>query len=171
MKTINLTRIFILLFALQLYSCAPSTERKSVDIDFNLSGDMLFEGANTLQFSGESQLEVITSELALNSEALENAVVSSAVLTLDDPTKAITESLLLQVVSNNNELITIGTLSPLPEGNEMTLTLAEETSILDYLTDEGLTWVLDLNLTEDHMAEMNISAAVSLNIDYIPNAD
>lgn len=168
MKTINLTRIFILLIALQVYSCAPSTERKSVEVDLALSGEMLFEGANTLQFSGELQLEAITSELDINSESLERAVLSSAVLTLDNPSRAITESLLLQVVSNNNELITIGTLSPLPAGNEMTLTLAEETSILDYLKDDGLTWVLDLNLTADHMDEMNIFAAIGLNIDYLP---
>ncbi|MCZ4410476.1 hypothetical protein O3Q51_16790 [Cryomorphaceae bacterium 1068] len=140
-------------------------------MDLALSGDMLFEGANTLQFSGESQLEVITSELNINSEALESALVSSAILTLDDPTRAITESLLLQIVSDNNELITIGTLSPLPEGNKMTLSLAEEPAILNYLKDEGTTWVLDLNITEEHMDEMNISAAVSLNVDYVPTAN
>jgi hypothetical protein len=90
-------------------------------------------------------------------------------LNLDDSSREITESLLLQLVSDNQMLITIGTLSPLPSGNAMTLSLSEDTSILPYLKDDGLTWVLDLNINEDQMDEMNVLGTLSLTVDYIPS--
>ena len=152
-----------------LSSCGPSASTETVDIQLKLAGEMLFEGANTLQFSGESHLKELADELGAEIGDIKNVAVSSAVLNLDDSSREITESLLLQLVSDNQMLITIGTLSPLPSGNAMTLSLAEDTSILPYLKDDGLTWVLDLNINEDQMDEMNVLGTLSLTVDYIPS--
>jgi hypothetical protein len=38
--------------------------------------------------------------------------------------------------------------------------------LLPYLKDEGMAWVLDLNLTEDHMDMMRAKGEVKLNIEY-----
>jgi hypothetical protein len=72
-------------------------------------------------------------------------------------------------VSDNKELVTIGTLNPLPEAAQLSLSLAQNTSILPYLKDKGTTWVLDLNIAEDYMDEMVVNAKLKLSVDYIPN--
>ena len=168
MKTAFLSRIPLFVLALWLVSCGLSTENAPVEIEIEPTGEMLFEGANTLQFSGENQLKEVSDKLGIAESEIEEVLVSAAVLELDDSSKEITESLLLQLVSNNNELITIGTLSPLPDGNDMSLSLAENTSILSYLTDEGMTWVLDLNINEDHMDVMTVKGDLTLTVDYFP---
>jgi hypothetical protein len=168
MKTALRSRLPFLLLALWLVSCGPSTKNESAEIELQLTGEMLFEGANTLQFAGENQLKEVSDQLGVEINAIKNVSVSDAVLKLEDSSKEITESLLLQLVSDNNELITIGTLSPLPDGNNMSLSLAENTSILSYLNDSGLTWVLDLNIKEDHMDEMIVTGKIDLTVDYIP---
>ncbi len=169
MKTFILPRFSLFLLAFWLVSCGPTTKNESIEIELQLTGDMLFEGANTLQFSGENQLEKVGGTLSVDVDAIKNVSVSAVALELDDSSKEITESLLLQLVSDNQELITIGTLSPLPDGNDISLSLAENTSILSYLTDEGVTWVLDLNINEDHMDEMIVTGTLTLSVDYIPS--
>ncbi|HKL40074.1 MAG TPA: hypothetical protein VJ894_05305 [Cryomorphaceae bacterium] len=169
MKTALLSRLPILLLAFWLVSCGASTKNESVEIELKLTGEMLFEGANTLQVSGENQLIKVGNELDVEASAIKNVSVSAAVIELDDSSKEITESLLLQLVSDNNELFTIGTLSPLPDGNNLSLSMAENTSILPYLEDDGLTWVLDLNINEDHMDEMIVTGILTLIVDYIPS--
>ncbi|MGB6035662.1 MAG: hypothetical protein WBG42_05305, partial [Cryomorphaceae bacterium] len=167
MKTALISRLPLFFLALWMVSCGPSTKNESVEIEIQLTGEMLFEGANTLQFSAVNQLKQVGEKLGVNKGAIQNASVTAAALELDDSSKEITESLLLQLVSNNNELITIGTLSPLTDGNDMSLSLAENTSILSYLTDEGMTWVLDLNINEDHMDEMTVTGSLTLGVEYI----
>lgn len=169
MKTALRPRLPILLLSFWLVSCGPTTKNESVEIELKLTGEMLFEGANTLQVSGENQLTKLGNELGVEASAIKNVSVSAAVIELDDSSKEITESLLLQLVSDNNELFTIGTLSPLPDGNNLSLSMAENTSILPYLEDDGLTWVLDLNINEDHMEEMIVTGILTLIVDYIPS--
>ncbi|MCA1752185.1 MAG: hypothetical protein LC670_10415 [Flavobacteriales bacterium] len=80
---------------------------------------------------------------------------------------AITESLLLQVVSNNKSLVTAGTLSPLTEdAASLDLNVAEDIDLMPYLSDEGCTWVLDLNLSEDFMDEMTVNGTLTLRVEY-----
>lgn len=164
-----LSRFPLFIIVLWLFSCAPSTKNESVETELPLSGEMLFEGANSLQYSSEDQLAEIAGEVGVAEEYLRSVTISDVTIKLDDLSRPITESLLLQVVSDNQELVTIGTLNPLPEGQVFTLSLADDTSILKYLKDSGTTWVLDLNITEDYMDEMTIGAILILNIDYIPN--
>jgi hypothetical protein len=161
--------IYIALFAVWLSSCGPAVSTQPIEIEISLSGDMLFEGANSLQFVATDQLEAIAESLELDIAAIENVKVSNVLIELDEASRPITESLLLQIVSDNQELVTIGTLNPLPEEKALALSLAEDTSILPYLKDAGTVWVLDLNITEDYMAEMIVIGKLKLIVEYTPN--
>jgi hypothetical protein len=171
MKNIGLSFSFVLLafVGMWLSSCGPAPSTQTVDIGLNLTGSMLFEGANSLQYANEGQLTELAGTLGTDISAIQNVAVSKVVITLDDMSRPITESLLLQIVSDHQELVTIGTLNPLPEGTQFTLSLAEDTSLLPYLKDSGTTWVLDLNVTEDYLDEMVVNGKLTLSVDYLLN--
>ncbi len=154
-----------LLLLLVFTGCAKlSTETKTIDLQ--LSGDMLFSGANTLQMPVQTTTQSLAGTLNLEESQLKNIGLNKATIRLTEEQKAITESLLLQIVSANNEMLSLGTLNPLPEGTEFELNLAEEVDLLPYLNDEDATWVLDLNLSEDYMDEMKVSGQLELNVNY-----
>jgi hypothetical protein len=161
-------RIIPILFLGFLMGCQSVLTDESQKLSFNLSGDMLFEGANTLQASAEGQLQDLASNLQIDPGNIESIGVSTAQISLGD-NSTIVESLLLQIVSDKLELTTVGTLSPLPEGNSFELSLAEEIDLKPYLASEGATWVLDLNLSEDFMDVMEADAELSLKIQYSSN--
>jgi hypothetical protein len=70
------------------------------------------------------------------------------------------------MVSNNESLKTIGTLSPLTDPGALKLNLAEKSDILPFLRDQGATWVLDLNISEDYPDALDLKASVSLRVEY-----
>jgi hypothetical protein len=111
--------------------------------------------------------ESLAQEVNVVANNLSAIGVGKAIIELTGDQAAITESLLLQIVSNNQEMTTLGTLSPLPNGTKFELRLAEEIDLLPYLNDEGATWVLDLNLTEDFLDEMQVKGKLALTIKYI----
>lgn len=136
-------------------------------MELRLSGDMLFEGSNTLQMPAEMSPAKIAEKLSVEVKNLKKIGVSKASLSMRDDQAAITESLLLQVVSNNKSLVTAGTLSPLTEdASSLDLNVAEDIDLLPYLSDEGCTWVLDLNLSEDFMDEMTVNGTLTLRVEY-----
>jgi hypothetical protein len=70
-------------------------------------------------------------------------------------------------VSNNHSLITVGTLSPLTQDPvSLDLNVAEDIDLMPYLADEGCTWVLDLNLSEDNMDKMTVNGTLNLSVEY-----
>jgi|GEM_PF-1125690 len=166
---LRLSMVWITILTTILSSCSPSVSTESVDVELKLSGEMLFEGANSLQYANESQLADLAGTVGTDSRALKKVIVSNVLIELNESSRPITESLLLQVVSDNQELITIGTLNPLTAGTQCILSLAENTSILPYLKDSGTTWVLDLNISEDYIDEMIVKGTLTLSVDYIPN--
>jgi hypothetical protein len=152
-----------------LSACGPASTTASMEMELKLTGEMLFEGSNTLQYSGSGQLAELAGEVGVERASIRSVRVTSAVIELDGASRQMTESMLLQIVSDQNELTTIGTLNPLPGGNVLSLSLAEDPSILPYLTDAGTTWVLDINITEDHLDEFIANGKLELSVDYIPN--
>jgi hypothetical protein len=157
--------IALLGLSLSLAGCADlSTQEKTINL--NLTGEMLFSGANTLQMPVATSAESLAQEVNVVANNLSAIGVGKAIIELTGDQAAITESLLLQIVSNNQEMTTLGTLSPLPNGTKFELRLAEEIDLLPYLNDEGATWVLDLNLTEDFLDEMQVKGKLALTIKY-----
>ena len=150
-----------------LIACESTVSNNDQSIAFQLSGDMLFSGPNSLQGEGTKDLVSLAEAVGTDSESIKSISVSNAKIAMAPSAQAITESVLLQIVSNNNDLVTVGTLSPVPADGAMELSLAQEMDLLPYLKDEGLAWVLDLNLSEDHMDMMRAKGEVQLSIEYI----
>lgn len=164
LKTIFLTTTV----AIFLSSCAKVNTAKK-DIEVVLKGEMLFSGPNSLQAGVLTTIDELTNELNLPENSLSSIGIGEISIHMSEEHAALCESLLLQIVSNNHEMTTLGTLSPLPEGNSFALGLAEDIDLLPFITDVGATWVLDVNLREDVLDEMTASAAIKLNVNHKEN--
>lgn len=147
-------------------ACQSTVSNSDQSVSFAVSGDMLFEGPNTLQGEGSIDLVTLAENIGAESTAIKSVKASAAKVALEKPQQGITESLLLQVVSNNMDLKTVGTLSPVPAEGFLQLNMAQDLDLLPYMQDEGMTWVLDLNLSEDHMDVMRAKGDISLIIEY-----
>ena len=151
---------------LLLSGCQPTAVSDDITSPLELKGEMLFEGSNTLQMPAATTPEALAIALSADEENLKKIRVSQATIEIPESAAGISESLLLQIVSNQQDLITIGTLSPLPAGNSFELQLAADMDLLPYLKDEGCTWVLDLNLSEDLMDDLAVAVSLRLEIHY-----
>jgi hypothetical protein len=140
-----------------------SVEKSVVTV---VSGEMLFSGPNSLQAPVSTSVDNLIEELSIDASSLISIGVSSIQVSLADDQVALAESLLLQIVSNNNEMSSLGTLSPLGDGTTFDLQVAEEIDLLPFMEDEGATWVLDVNLSEDIMDEMQAATELTLTINY-----
>lgn len=144
------------------------TNTSSVEksITTTVTGEMLFSGPNSLQAPVANSPNSMAEELSIPASDLSSIEISGIQISLADEQASIAESLLLQIVSNNHEMTALGSLSPLENGLSFELNLAEETDILPFIEDEGATWVLDVNLSEDIMDEMKATAELKLMINY-----
>lgn len=149
-------------------ACSAELSQLEVQKNLVLQGEMLFEGPNTLSMANDVDLISLIEGDGLNTEQVESVGIKQAQITFDTGNEKIAESVLLQVVSDNNELITIGTLSPLPASTMMSLKLADEIDLKPYLMDNGCTWVLDVNLNGDKDA-MAVKAKLNLIVNYKEN--
>lgn len=137
------------------------------DISATVTGSMLFSGPNSLQGAVTVSANALAEEMGITADDMRSISVSAIKVALNPEQAAMAESLLLQVVSSNHELTALGTLSPLDGGNTYQLQVAEETDLLPFLNDEGATWVLDINLSEDIMDDMQAEVEIKLAINYL----
>jgi hypothetical protein len=156
--------VTVFLFLVTLFSCGQSEKVESVSSRLELSGSMLFAGANTLQADASAELSSIMSKSQVEEGSLEAVKVSSVTISVRDDQRDLFESFLLQIVSDQNDLVTIGTLSPLPDANTFSLSMAEETDVLKYLKDKGATWVLDANFSQDYMDELSVTCKIDYDL-------
>jgi len=154
------------LLLLFLMAACTSTTSVEKSVATTLSGEMLFSGPNSLQAPVETRADALAGDLGIEATDLSSVGISAIQISLSDEQAGIAESLLLQIVSNNNEMVALGTLSPLEGGTSFDLNVAEEINILPFMKDEGATWVLDVNLSEDIMDEMKATADLTLRINY-----
>jgi hypothetical protein len=163
-------RILFFILLLGFWSCTDPAEEKEIIVDLDLKGEMLFEGANTLQMDAADVLGEIGGKLGVERDNIRSVKVKEIQLNLSDEARSYTESLLFQVVSNTEELKSLGTLNPLQEGNAQRLSSAEDSEILPYLKDQGTTFVLDLNITEEMVDEMKVLGNLKLKVEYVSNS-
>ena len=154
--------LLLLVFA---FGCAK-THSTQKEISTTVSGEMLFSGPNSLQAPLSISALTLAEELKIDPSKLKRIGVTDIQISLAEDQVALAESLLLQIVSNNNEMTSLGTLSPLTNGTTFDLQVAEDIDLLPFLEDEGATWVLDVNLSEDIMEEMQASASLNLSVNY-----
>lgn len=159
-----------LLLLVVVFGCSQTSEKQVETKSISLSGEFLFAGPNTLQSTEKMSLPAYVQELGLESEenieAVNPASVSVTFANAEEAAKV--ESILLQIVSDDLEMTSVGTLSPIPEGqNTVELNVSPELDLLPYLGDPSTIIIADVNLKED-MDAMSIDAKMSLNFKYNP---
>lgn len=125
---------------------------------------MLFIGANTLQMPVNQNASALMNEAGLNNQELKAIEIEKISVELNETQHDIIESVLLQVVSDNNDMLTLGTINPIPKGMVFDLSLAEETDLLPYFEDANATWVMDVNIKEDYMDLMEVGVMVNIDL-------
>ena len=130
------------------------------------SGEFLFEGPNTLQGAFLLSTTDISKELSEEASQLAGIVPSSVTVTLpNDSIRDEIESFLVQVVSDNLPLVTVGTISPLAGGLEQQLAINKELDLLPYAKDASSTLVVDTNLKSDQ-DDLSVMVDIKLNVNY-----
>lgn len=161
------TACFLLII---LYGCSQINEKEIESKAISLSGDFLFSGPNTLQSSEILSLPPYVEELGIDGE--ENIVAvypaSITVSFANAEEAANIESILLQIVSDDLEMTSVGTLSPMPEGQvQVQLNVSPELDLLPYLGDPSTVVIADVNLKED-MDALSIDMQMNLKFKYKP---
>ncbi len=154
------------LLVLIIISACTSTVNTEKRITTTVSGEMLFSGPNSLQGPVSTTVDALAGDIGIEPSDISNVGISAIQISLSEEQAEMAESLLLQIVSDNNEMVALGTLSPLQGGTTFDLNVAEEINLLSFMKDEGATWVLDVNLSEDIMDEMKATADLTLSINY-----
>jgi len=165
---LKIKSLFILSFVtlILLSSCEEPVKVKTIEIPITLSGDMLFEGANSLQNDAQVTLKRIFETSKLRPNQISGIQIGSVEMLIENNLRPIIENFSLQLVSNNFEMTTLGAINPIPEGKVAKLNLAEAKDIFPYLQDDGATWVLDANLSEDHFDKLSVSGNLTFTIEY-----
>lgn len=129
------------------------------------SGDFLFEGPNTLQGSFELNDALLASMTGLTINEIKAVHVEAISLTVqEDSASALVESVLVQLVSNDLPLQSIGTLSGVAaEANQLNSNTTLD--IFEYIKDESTSLVIDANLTQD-MDQLSTTVVLKLSIKY-----
>ncbi len=148
------------------WACGSTATDESQEISLEMRDEMLFEGSNSLQTRVETSAEELASKIGVAPDQLKKVSLRAATFRMDAADVELTESLLLQIVSDDQPIRSLGTLSPLSDPSALELNLPEDTDILPYLRDAGATWVLDLNLSEDRAEEMQVTGVLKLRVTY-----
>lgn len=156
--------IFKLFLVFLVATSCTKTESHKHSLELKLKGDMLFIGANTLQMPVNQNASALMNEAGLNNQELKAIEIEKISVELNETQHDIIESVLLQVVSDNNDMLTLGTINPIPKGMVFDLSLAEETDLLPYFEDANATWVMDVNIKEDYMDLMEVGVMVNIDL-------
>ena len=152
-------------FLIVLFFVASCVEKETIAYQSDAvkaSGEFLFEGPNTLQ----GPMTVTLDQVMEKVEVAEIDRINMAGISLtfaDDSLRQEVESLLVQLVSDNLPLQTVGTLSPLGPDPKQILQVNKELDILPYLKDATTQLVVDANLVTD-MDEMEVYVAFEFSI-------
>jgi hypothetical protein len=162
----KLNLLVIAVVAALFSSCTSKETKEFVSSPIELSGDFLFEGPNTLQAENPIKAKHIYDQTGIKPTEIKTLAPKNVAVELTNVPEGILESLLLQIVSKNQEMITVGTLSPLPDGTKFDLNLAEEVDLVPYLKDEECFWVIDANLNQDQMDEISMNLNLILEVSH-----
>lgn len=135
---------------LLLLSCAQNSETVYTIADMEVSGEFLFEGPNSLQGKLKNPMEAISKEKGIDPSKIQSVYLKSCTVEFpDEESQAIVENILVQVVSDQLNLVSIATINGIPESGPISISGSAEQDILPYLKDQSSTLVLDANLKSD----------------------
>ncbi len=157
----------IILSLFFLWACSPNYESVPVNMNnLEVSGEFLFSGPNTLQGQPDVSLDDIATQAGVEASDIKHIYVSEVnVDFMTDTLSEAIESVLVQWVSDELELISVATKSPLDATGPVTLEVSSDTDILPYLKDDSRTLVIDVNLSQD-MDELKAVASFLLNVEH-----
>ena len=153
-------------FAFILTSCSSNETKPFVVDPITFSGELLFEGPNTLQSENTIKAKYIYEQIDVKPNEIKSISCQKAAIEFTNVPENLIESVLLQIVSKNHEMITVGTQSPVAYGTKFDLQLAEEIDLVPYLKDQECFWVLDANLAEDQMDEISMKLHLTLDVSH-----
>lgn len=149
-----------------LTSCASKQQKQySADPQF-ITGEYLFEGPNTLQLENSISLDAMAESVGIQASQIQDIQVTRATVEKTALPDTLAESALLQVVSKNEPMISVGSVNPVPNGTTFDLQLAEEAALLPYFKDDEFFWVLDANFSSDQLDPIEIALKLEFNITY-----
>lgn len=134
--------------------------------DIAVAGEFLFEGPNTLQGKSGGVDDQIAEQLGISKNQLSAVYLKSATIKFEaDSLRGSIQSALVQWVSDELELISVATKSPLPASGPVKLVTSAEEDILPYLQDATSSVVVDVNLGQD-MEALHAMVTLVLNVEY-----
>lgn len=141
----------VILIVLTLATGCQSTQNSTYDLEnLKVTGEYLFEGPNTLQGTPESVIKDLTDQLGINESDIQSVYLDQATIRFSpDSLQKKLESALVQWVSDELELVSVATKSPLPDNPIIELEVNKEQDILPYLLDDNSTLVVDTNILGD----------------------
>lgn len=159
--------ILVALAAFLLVSCASTVEKEVSWTDVTVSGEFLFEGPNTLQGQVKTGVDFFAEKLNVPVENIKSANISSAQIRfIPDTLTGTVESVLLQWVSEELELVSVATKSPVDaQSGGIQLDVTEEVDILPYLKDASTTTVVDINCNTD-LDELSAKLDMQVRLTY-----
>jgi len=160
-------RSILILLTVALISACGSTEKAEYEwSEIAVEGEFLFEGPNTLQGQPDNILDQLATQVGIDKENLQSVYVTAASITfMPDSLQPQIESVLVQWVSDNHELVSVATKSPLPANEVVDLELKADQDVLPYLKDETSTLVVDANLSQD-MDYLSAKVSFKMNVEF-----
>ena len=156
----SLWYIVLLFFIISCGSSETATYQSSA---IAVSGEFLFEGANTLQGPSTISIEDIANELGIPAADIKSVHLKAGSLVFSpDSLSTAVESVLVQWVSNDLPMVAVATKNPIPEGASVSLDVTGEQDIAAYLSDPTATLVVDTNIAQDLD---NLEASVSFEFE------
>lgn len=148
-----------------ILSCSEQKTSSISSEKLRASGEFLFEGPNTLTGDLKISTDNLSEQLSVNVENIHQVKVKGVNLeVLPDSLSSAIESVLVQVVSNQNSLETVGTKSPW-QSEDGIFNLNNELDLLPYLKDSGNQLVVDVNINRD-LDELNVNVMFDIEITY-----
>ncbi len=151
---------------LLIVGCSSPEQAESTTDTMTVSGEFLFEGPNTLQGEPAFRLAQLAQQLGTTEDKIKSVTVNQTQLTFEsDSIQANIESALVQLVSDQLELVSIATKSPIPGSGAVGMEVNSEQDILPYLKDASSTLVVDVNIKGD-MDFLEAKVDFNLTISY-----
>lgn len=155
--------------AMAFLACNPETKQANYTLE-NLSFEFegpLFEGPNTGQYTLEVQLDKVMEGLASETAKVRHARLNKAVIRPGEGSDfSLINSLVLQLASDDAEMMEIGVLNPVPEGsNEAELNASTEADVADFFNGKSFILVLDAGLKEDLYDNMILKGTFEFSLE------
>lgn len=160
-------RLLLPLLLLSLWACEPATKTVTYTtdpIEFTLMGP-LFAGANTGQATWTPDLAAMAGEGATPEDIVEIRLQEAVFASQDSIPFAGWEEVVLQMVSDQSDMVNVAVLNPVPAGEaSLSLTGAPESEVASIVKDGTCYLVTDVNLAEDIMDDVTFTGTFTFEV-------